>query len=69
MAFWWARVLSSHNRTVHSEKLPVFRDIPSSEPALMSNCLSGGATLVGPDRPTGKEELHDIKSHSPQVRS
>lgn len=65
MPYWWARYRRV-NRTVHSEKSPEFRDWPSSEPALISNCLSGGATLVGPDRPTGKEEVHDIKSHSPK---
>lgn len=33
-----------------------FATFPHPIPALISNCLSGGATLVGPDRPTGKEE-------------
>lgn len=42
-----------------------FATFPHPRPALISNCLSGEATLVGPDRPTGKEELHDIKSQSP----
>lgn len=55
-------------RTVHSDKPRVSRShYPPREPTI-SNCLSGGATL-GPDRPTGKEELHGINSHSPQGTS
>lgn len=52
-------LIDSGVRCLFDERVLVGRDFPSP---YSINCLSGGATLVDPDRPAAKEELHRIKS-------